>query len=48
MLQHHHEVRDAHEQDDLMFGTVDSWLVYNLTGGVKGGKSNNAYSCRLT
>lgn len=38
MLQHHHEVRDAHESDDLMFGTVDSWLVYNLTGGANGGK----------
>ncbi|QRV77718.1 FGGY-family carbohydrate kinase [Ceratobasidium sp. AG-Ba] len=37
MMQHHHEVRDAHERDDLMFGTVDSWLVYNLTGGVDGG-----------
>ena len=37
MMQHHHEVRDAHEQDDLLFGTVDSWLVYNLTGGVNGG-----------
>ncbi|CCO30771.1 glycerol kinase [Rhizoctonia solani AG-1 IB] len=37
MMQHHHEVRDAHEADDLLFGTVDSWLVYNLTGGVNGG-----------
>ncbi|KDN43979.1 hypothetical protein RSAG8_05711, partial [Rhizoctonia solani AG-8 WAC10335] len=37
MMQHHHEVREAHEQDDLLFGTVDSWLVYNLTGGVNGG-----------
>ncbi|KAG8743324.1 Glycerol kinase [Ceratobasidium sp. 414] len=37
MMQHHHEVRDAHERDDLMFGTVDSWLLYNLTGGVDGG-----------
>ena len=23
--------------DDLMFGTVDTWLVWNLTGGVAGG-----------
>jgi len=37
MILHHHEVRDAHERDDLMFGTVDSWLLYNLTGGVDGG-----------
>ncbi|CAE6398346.1 unnamed protein product [Rhizoctonia solani] len=37
MIQHHREVREAHEQDDLLFGTVDSWLVYNLTGGANGG-----------
>ena len=28
MLDHHSEVREAHEQDDLMFGTIDSWVVY--------------------
>lgn len=28
MLDHHPEVHDAHESDDLCFGTVDSWLVY--------------------
>ncbi|ORX40088.1 hypothetical protein BD324DRAFT_616215 [Kockovaella imperatae] len=37
MLDHYLEVREAHESDDLMFGTVDSWLVYNLTGAVEGG-----------
>ncbi|ORY28492.1 glycerol kinase [Naematelia encephala] len=37
MLDHHREVHDAHEADDLLFGTVDSWLVYNLTGGIDGG-----------
>ncbi|ELU38238.1 glycerol kinase [Rhizoctonia solani AG-1 IA] len=41
MMQHHHEVRDAHETDDLLFGTVDSWLVYNLTGGANGGVIGN-------
>jgi len=34
MIEQHEEVRKAHEQDKLLFGTVDSWLVYNLTGGV--------------
>ena len=29
------EVGEAGE--DLMFGTVDTWLVWNLTGGVSGG-----------
>lgn len=28
MIDHHKEVHDAHESDDLMFGTVDTWLVY--------------------
>lgn len=26
------------EQGDLLFGTIDSWLVWNLTGGVNGGQ----------
>lgn len=28
MIDHHPEVHEAHEEDDLMFGTVDTWLVY--------------------
>jgi glycerol kinase len=28
MIDHHPEVKEAHEKDDLMFGTVDSWVVY--------------------
>jgi glycerol kinase len=28
MIDHHSEVHQAHEEDDLMFGTVDTWLVY--------------------
>jgi glycerol kinase len=28
MLDHHKEVHDAYEADDLQYGTVDSWLVY--------------------
>ena len=31
-------VREAASAGTLMFGTVDSWLIYNLTGGVNGGK----------
>ncbi|ETW78783.1 hypothetical protein HETIRDRAFT_459941 [Heterobasidion irregulare TC 32-1] len=37
MLEHHDTVRKAHDEDDLLFGTVESWIVYNLTGGVNGG-----------
>ncbi|KAI7851755.1 hypothetical protein BDC45DRAFT_486119 [Circinella umbellata] len=31
------EVAEAKEQDRLQFGTLDTWLIYNLTGGVNGG-----------
>ncbi|MEP6478743.1 MAG: glycerol kinase GlpK [Rhodoglobus sp.] len=29
--------REAAERGDLLFGTIDTWLVWNLTGGVDGG-----------
>ncbi|KAG0750379.1 hypothetical protein G6F57_002410 [Rhizopus arrhizus] len=35
MLDHVPEVREAHEQNRLQFGTIDTWLIYNLTGGVE-------------
>ncbi|RUS78178.1 hypothetical protein EGW08_014066 [Elysia chlorotica] len=38
LLDNSENVRKAAEDGRCMFGTVDSWLVYNLTGGVKGGK----------
>ncbi|KAG8881907.1 Glycerol kinase [Tulasnella sp. 331] len=31
MIQHHPEVKEALDKDDLSFGTVDSWLIYNMT-----------------
>ena len=34
LLRHVHGVRKASEEGRLAFGTVDSWLLYNLTGGV--------------
>ncbi|KAH8832905.1 glycerol kinase [Flagelloscypha sp. PMI_526] len=37
MIDHYPEVHTAHEEDDLLFGTVESWIVYNLLGGVKAG-----------
>jgi glycerol kinase len=30
-------VRDAAENGDALFGTTDSWVVWNLTGGPRGG-----------
>ncbi|HSR12787.1 MAG TPA: glycerol kinase GlpK, partial [Thermodesulfobacteriota bacterium] len=32
LLEHRKSIRKAAEQGDLAFGTVDSWLLYNLTG----------------
>ncbi|KAF9031409.1 glycerol kinase [Hymenopellis radicata] len=33
MMDHILEVAQAHEADELHFGTVESWLIYNLVGG---------------
>ena len=30
-------VREAAERGDALFGTTDSWVMWNLTGGVRGG-----------
>jgi glycerol kinase len=37
ILQHVDGVRAAAEAGDAIFGTTDSWLLWNLTGGVDGG-----------
>ncbi|KAF8576472.1 glycerol kinase [Ramaria rubella] len=37
MLDHYPEVNKAHESDDLLFGTIESWILFNLTGGIQGG-----------
>ncbi|KAH9933511.1 glycerol kinase [Fomitopsis serialis] len=42
MIEHHEHVRKAHEEDDLLFGTVESWLVYRLTGGLHVTEVTNA------
>ncbi|KAE8655697.1 Glycerol kinase [Hibiscus syriacus] len=31
------EVKAAIENGDALFGTIDTWLIWNLTGGVNGG-----------
>ncbi len=30
-------LREAAKKGELLFGTIDSWLIWNLTGGKKGG-----------
>lgn len=37
MLDNVPEVKKAHDEDDMYFGTVESWVLWNLTGGVNGG-----------
>ncbi|KAG9312817.1 hypothetical protein JVU11DRAFT_6234 [Chiua virens] len=37
MIDNDPEVKTAHAEDNLLFGTVESWVVYNLTGGPNGG-----------
>lgn len=37
LLDNQPKVKAALAQDKLMFGTVDTWLIWNLTGGPNGG-----------
>jgi len=37
MLDNIPAVKEAHDNDDLLFGTVESFALYNLTGGKDGG-----------
>lgn len=38
LLKHVPAVKEAHREGRLNFGTIDTWLLYNLTGGVNGGR----------
>lgn len=37
LLDHVDGLRDAADRGRAMFGTIDSWIIWNLTGGVDGG-----------
>jgi glycerol kinase len=37
LLDHVEGLRAAAERGDALFGNIDTWLIWNLTGGVKGG-----------
>ena len=37
MIDHVPQVKKALKEDRLSFGTIDSWILYNLTGGKDGG-----------
>src|SRR3712207_9589927 len=36
--------REAAERGDLLMGTIDSWLIWNMTGGADGGVPLNDVS----
>ncbi|KAJ3211670.1 hypothetical protein HK099_007950 [Clydaea vesicula] len=38
LLEHVPAVSEAKSNNNLLFGTIDSWLIYKLTGGLNGGK----------
>ncbi|KAJ8082050.1 Glycerol kinase [Marasmius tenuissimus] len=44
MIDHYPDVAAAHEADDLLFGTVESWVLYNLVGGAE----KNLHVCEVT
>ncbi|KAI3614227.1 glycerol kinase [Moniliophthora roreri] len=44
MLDHYPEVSAAHDADDLLFGTVESWVLYNLVGGAE----KHLHVCEVT
>jgi glycerol kinase len=37
ILEHVDGVREAAERGDAIFGTTDTWIIWNLTGGIHGG-----------
>lgn len=37
LMENKEEVRAAIKKGDALFGTIDTWLIWNLTGGVNGG-----------
>lgn len=37
LLDHDPSLREQAEKGDILFGNIDTWLIWNLTGGVHGG-----------
>jgi glycerol kinase len=37
ILDHVDHLRERAERGDALFGTIDSWIIWNLTGGIDGG-----------
>lgn len=37
LMENVNEVKEAIKKGDALFGTIETWIIWNLTGGVKGG-----------
>jgi len=37
MIDNFPEIQEGIQKSDVLFGTIDTWLIWNLTGGPKGG-----------
>jgi glycerol kinase len=37
MIDHYLEIQEGIKKDEVLFGTIDSWLIWNFTGGCNGG-----------
>lgn len=37
--------QEAAQAGDLLFGTVDTWLIWHLTGGIADGKHYRSHKC---
>ncbi|KAL9649628.1 hypothetical protein ABK040_003305 [Willaertia magna] len=48
MIDHYQEVRNAIDRGTCMFGTVDSWIIWNLTGGCKKNNSGGKHVTDVT
>jgi len=38
LLENNEEINNEPLKENILFGTIDSWLIWNLTGGINGGK----------
>ena len=38
LIENNPEIKQSVQKGEALFGTIDSWLIWNLTGGIHGGK----------
>jgi glycerol kinase len=37
LIENTNEIKQGIKKDQVLFGNIDSWLIWNLTGGINGG-----------